>query len=413
MIVCLGSNVTTERRRLALVGLCVLAVALGAALFPTAGFGSVPGERAGDSPGAGPDGDSDGPAGPTSTATPTDRRTPVSDRFDDPTPTATPTPTPTATPTDVVDDQPPPDYADDPPAGPLGWLVDNALLIAGLGVVAALGLLAARVFGGFGDRWLDGDGGAGPGETGPLGLLFSPVRLGKRISQGTMVALVGFSTMTARALTVAGRVAGTVGSVVGALMPRGGSADRPSLADVLGAVTVPFAALSAVSLSAVPGVLDAVTASGTAESASPQRTDGRVAAPVDPTDGEEDGDVGPATVTEAWEVLTEAVRVDDHDSTTPTEYARAAVRQGLPAEPVARLAKSFRRVRYGDRRPTADQTAAAVEAADRIRSALADADEDAETPDADGGDSSDMDGGDGSDADGGDDSEGGSSGGVA
>jgi len=385
MIVCLWTNVTRERRRLALVGLCVLAVALGATLFPTAGFGSVPGESAGDGSGGGGGGEqvaSTSTSTATPSATPSDRRIPTSNQVDTPTQTATPTPT-------DKHEQPPPDRSGNPPLGPVGWLLANGLKIAGVGLVVGVAILCVRVFG---DRF-DGRGPAGdeggPRAGGTLTLLFSPVRLGKRISQVTMVALVGFSTLTARTLRAAGSVTGTVGSVIGALVPRAWPSGRGALATVRSAAVAPFALLSGLSLSAVPGVFGAVTASGTAEPASTQPTDGRVAASVEPTDDADEDDDGPTTVTEAWTVLTDSVHVDDPDSTTPTEYARAAVRQGLPAEPVGRLAKSFRRVRYGDRRPTADQTAVAVAAAGRIQSALADSDEDGDAPDSD--DTSDPD----------------------
>jgi len=384
VFVCLRLNVTTERRRLALVGLCILAVALGAALFPTAGFGSVPGGGAGDGPsagdGGGGGGSDDGPVAPTPTptrtVTPTDRLGPTGD----PVAYESPTPTPTPTEGDEVVADPP----GDPPTGPLEWTAARLPLVLGVGAVVTICLYALFVLGGRASEFTS-DAEGERGSESALELVFSPVRIVKCISQGTMVALVGFSTLTARALGVVGTATGAVATGVAALTSGRLPSGRGPVEALVRACRVPVTLLSAVSLSAIPGVLGAVTASGASGAPSSQTTDGRAAAPVDPTDDDPEHVADPTTVTDAWEVLTDAVSVDDHRSTTPTEYARAAVEQGFPARPVGRLARAFRRVRYGDERPTADQTAAAVDAARRIRSATADPDEESDAGGSDDG----------------------------
>ncbi len=68
----------------------------------------------------------------------------------------------------------------------------------------------------------------------------------------------------------------------------------------------------------------------------------------------------------AWREMTEVLDVDRPASSTPSEFADAAVAAGVAEEPVARLTDVFERVRYGGEDPTDDRERRAVEALRRI-----------------------------------------------
>lgn len=344
-----------------MVALAVLAVALGGALFPAAGFGSVPADetdligtdvptdRAGDPApvtvrAAGPE--TDPPETPGATVTtaatgggsvsPTPEPAP-----DEPDPTPTPEPTPASGDTD------------DSGGGAFGLLF--WLFGGGLAVVAVLTLLD-------GLSSLVGGGGSGGGSIlGPLSFGWlsgggvSPAGLVKRVPQATMVALVGASTGTARVLSTAGSVAGDAAAGLAAVVG-GGSRATGSLLVELGGL---FSA-SGGSLLSLPGVLSglAVGGSGRSSGRAPD-ADARAAAPVEP----EESDEPIRTVEGAWAAFADPLPVADREARTPGELARAALDRGDPAEPVERLRDVFRDVRYGGAPVTDERTRTAVAAA--------------------------------------------------
>ena len=68
----------------------------------------------------------------------------------------------------------------------------------------------------------------------------------------------------------------------------------------------------------------------------------------------------------AWRDMTVVLDVDRPESSTPAEFAAAAVDAGVDEEPVADLTAVFERVRYGGEDPTEDRERRAVEALRRI-----------------------------------------------
>ncbi len=71
-------------------------------------------------------------------------------------------------------------------------------------------------------------------------------------------------------------------------------------------------------------------------------------------------------VYDAWRRMTTVLDVDRPTSSTPTEFAAAAVDAGVDEEPVDQLTDVFERVRYGGADPTDDRERRAVEALRRI-----------------------------------------------
>ncbi|WP_141212635.1 DUF4129 domain-containing protein, partial [Halorubrum sp. Ea8] len=68
----------------------------------------------------------------------------------------------------------------------------------------------------------------------------------------------------------------------------------------------------------------------------------------------------------AWRDMTEALDVDRPASSTPAEFAAAAVDAGVDAEPVGDLTAVFERVRYGGEEATEERERRAAEALRRI-----------------------------------------------
>ena len=68
----------------------------------------------------------------------------------------------------------------------------------------------------------------------------------------------------------------------------------------------------------------------------------------------------------AWRDMTEALDVDRPASSTPAEFAAAAVDAGVDEEPVAELTAVFERVRYGGEEATAERERRAAAALRRI-----------------------------------------------
>ncbi|WP_434522855.1 DUF4129 domain-containing protein [Halorubrum sp. AS12] len=68
----------------------------------------------------------------------------------------------------------------------------------------------------------------------------------------------------------------------------------------------------------------------------------------------------------AWRDMTDVLDVDRPASSTPAEFATAAVDAGVDEEPVTALTEAFERVRYGGEDATDDRERRAVEALRRI-----------------------------------------------
>lgn len=89
---------------------------------------------------------------------------------------------------------------------------------------------------------------------------------------------------------------------------------------------------------------------------------------------DEAGDVD-NEVYRAWREMVDQLHVDSPDSTTPGEFADAAVEAGMARPDVRELTDLFETVRYGGADPTADRERRAVEALRRIEREYAGADE--------------------------------------
>jgi len=73
----------------------------------------------------------------------------------------------------------------------------------------------------------------------------------------------------------------------------------------------------------------------------------------------------------AWAEMTDSLTVDRPESSTPGEFAAAAVDAGMDRKDVERLTRLFADVRYGGAEPTAEREEAAVETLRRIEAAYA------------------------------------------
>jgi|APHM01.1.fsa_nt_gi hypothetical protein len=117
-------------------------------------------------------------------------------------------------------------------------------------------------------------------------------------------------------------------------------------------------ALLVIGLAGTIGVLYAVDSTDTstdqsdadvttdADRAAIGRAAGRAADELDPTEATENA------VYRAWDEMTAELPVDSPASSTPSEFATAAVEAGMERENVADLTALFRQVRYGDADPT-------------------------------------------------------------
>ncbi|SNR40153.1 DUF4129 domain-containing protein [Halorubrum vacuolatum] len=82
----------------------------------------------------------------------------------------------------------------------------------------------------------------------------------------------------------------------------------------------------------------------------------------------------------AWREMTEVLDIDRPASSTPGEFATAAIDAGVQPEPVEELTAVFERVRYGGADPTGDREHRAVEALRRIEATHGEDGEKAHTP---------------------------------
>lgn len=90
---------------------------------------------------------------------------------------------------------------------------------------------------------------------------------------------------------------------------------------------------------------------------------------------EDDADVG-NEVYRAWTEMTGLLDIPNPRTSTPGEFASAAVEAGMAREDVDELTHLFEEVRYGGESPTEDRETRAVTALRRIESAYADAGDD-------------------------------------
>jgi hypothetical protein len=180
------------------------------------------------------------------------------------------------------------------------------------------------------------------------------------------------------------------------------------VADAAGQVTTPTVALGALLLLALAGsVLLLLVSTGDdeeplpdAEPEPPEETDvaavGRAAG--DAADRiEADADVD-NEVFRAWREMTDHVAVGRPQSSTPGEFAAAAVDAGMDREDVTELTALFEDVRYGGEAATGEREERAVAALRRIEAAYADWDGGGTGGDGDGTDGAES-GDSGNDAD--------------
>jgi len=98
---------------------------------------------------------------------------------------------------------------------------------------------------------------------------------------------------------------------------------------------------------------------------------GRAADRIEETEDEESFE---NEVYRAWAEMTDSLTVDHPESSTPGEFAAAAVDAGLERDDVERLTRLFADVRYGGAEATADRERTAVETLRRIETAYAEDD---------------------------------------
>ncbi|NHX34965.1 MULTISPECIES: DUF4129 domain-containing protein [Halolamina] len=100
---------------------------------------------------------------------------------------------------------------------------------------------------------------------------------------------------------------------------------------------------------------------------------GRVAGEA--ADRIETGDAFDNEVFRAWAEMTEHLAVEHPESSTPAEFATAAVDAGMAPDDVNELTDLFEEVRYGNREVTADREQRATAALRRIEESYAEAEE--------------------------------------
>lgn len=118
---------------------------------------------------------------------------------------------------------------------------------------------------------------------------------------------------------------------------------------------------------------DGLVAAGPGAEAEPESEAAAVGAAAgraaDRIDGAADVD---NEVYRAWREMTDRLDVDRPETSTPGEFAEAAVEAGLAREHVQELTRLFEDVRYGHEETTAEMEARAVSVLERIEAAYAD-----------------------------------------
>lgn len=364
-----------DMRRAALAVLCVLAVVLGAGLFPATGFGANPVPDSGAASGGTDPGDDAGGPDDTATTTAADgdgagtgtetATTTAADGGDAGSGTETATTTTTKRPTTTA-----PAGSD---AAGEGGQTGSLLGLATMLLVALLGFLAVTVGLGRHHRRRNPEQWDLPDA--PHLRLVAYVR---RVPQ-TSLSFVMFAGANAPGI-VDGladglgnvtRNAASAASGLGVALSTLGSASLRVPAGVLAGVGGFARALSSLTLSlpslSTTGAGGLFGRGGDGRPGSDPRSGGRA---NPPSGGEPEPPEPPASVREAWGRLQEDLGVADADPRTPGEVARGAISRGLPADAVRSLTRSFREVRYGGRPDDGERVSTAREAYERIRSAL-------------------------------------------
>lgn len=356
-------------RRAALVICCLFALLLAASLMPAIGLGTFESQRdgtfGGGSGGFGSGGES-GPSNPSSdvtTATDSDSES-ETDAADDSEQADERQSTTTA----AVDEQD--DEASDSTDDAGG---ENAGAILGLGVVGIiLGLVGGVFAAGISYGGLVFVGGAIFGYDRISFLPFSASF--RTLPQLTMSTLIGGSSVTVSFLDQLSTTVGEIGTGLSAVLSIPFSVADAG-ASALGGL---FAASRGFSLGlgslfgSMSGALLNLSIGfgtrGERSSGADTTTDAREAGGPQPeVASEPDEDAPPASVTEAWEEMVDALLSRRSQTMTPTEIASAAIERGWPAGPVERLTGLFQEIRYGGRAETTERTDSAVSAYNRLR----------------------------------------------
>ncbi len=345
----------TDRALLAV--LCGLGLVLAASLLPGAGVGSHP--AAGDSGSPGPtaapgtDGtpvpSAGGPGEGTPSSTPSEESTPTpadeGTPTPDPTPDSTPDPTATATPTATPTDE----------AGGGGGFPLFPAAVVGVALV----LVAAWRAGDASTEPAGSGGSPGPPTTGVGRIRLGLGRLVGGASRGTMAFVVTLSTATVDLFDAVGVALREVSVGLAHV-----SADVPGPGRLVGGLASALSGSATGLGSALLSLPGAFSLGGGDDGWNgATTTDAREHAP----DPEAEDDHGPASIEDAWTAMATTVPVDDRETRTPAELARAAVAAGLPSEPVRQLTRAFREVTYGGLPRTRERRRRALEALQRLR----------------------------------------------
>ena len=343
--------------------LCLVAVVLGAALFPAAGMDGTGVVGVDDSTGETPEPDGTGPGDDASE--PADDTADPDERADEGTPPddADDRSGTTDIQTDVPgDDELGPDDGDDATADDDDdAAVSDSLLLAivALSGVLSAGLLVGRRVWSLTDPMLADDV---TREDLPEGLLPRLKFRFRRLPQATMLATI---ETAGYASTIGSTVAGTgsavvsgFGTAVGSLSGSAAAIQRPSLPPVAGLFDVTLR---------WPSVRSSAR-SNDRSTASNRRRTGRTRSNTAPVD-DESGSEEPESVADAWERLVGSLSVRRPSIMTPRECARAAIDAGMPEDAVMELTETFELIRYGGVLETPDRSQRALSAYERIHDA--------------------------------------------
>ncbi|WP_049972239.1 DUF4129 domain-containing protein [Haladaptatus cibarius] len=352
----------SKRRRVALTALCVLAVVFAASLFPATGFGSYP-TSAGDDGRA--DGSSESYANPF--------YSPGSGSFDSDLPdeqeTVTESKDSTTTETDESSDSSSDEDGETTTAGGSQSSENDPargldVLESITAVLSVLGVLTA-FFVGIGFR-------RGTFEIGGSGLI--PITIsGEPISAfvsgipaRTMSLVIGFSASVPRFVDDTATLLSEFGSGLSVALTGFGSAVGKTATAIGRGFGGAFLALGSVGsgLLSVPSLFSRPNLPEFGSKTSkkePESTETE-----SDTATAEPEKVGPPDIEEAWENMTEHLRVRNRRAATPEEFARTAINRGFPTDAVRQLTDAFREVRYGSYPSSGERTTIARAALDKI-----------------------------------------------
>jgi hypothetical protein len=212
----------------------------------------------------------------------------------------------------------------------------------------------------------------GPGDRLVLEVFGTEVNVGgalSGLSKGSMRFVFGLSSSVGNLVTGLGTAASATLSALGSL-GTGSTKALLSLPSGLGkGLAAAGRGLGGAVLSVPAGFGSILSGIGGTRSEAPSRDPREESTRSDDDASGTDGDDGPdppESVEEAWDRFTDRVRVRDRRSRTPGELARVAASRGVPSEPVGRLTRTFREVRYGERPRTDSRVRSAREAWTRI-----------------------------------------------